>query len=188
MLALSMIVFMFAGCGGSADSSSSDSESENTELPNNTPDTYNIAAVLEGSWAVIDQEITAEATYSDDVSLNMYLVAASIVFSDTEITGTQGFSSVSIDETWRTTYDSDSFSNMEIIPINLDNQTMSMIKSGADNWRCEISDNYKTVMNIELLAKNLIQIKSRRVAFINSGMLSGMLLEYETTLTFRKKE
>ena len=187
ILLLSMAVFMFSGCGGSKDSDS-DSDSESTDIPNNNPDTYNTAAVLDGTWAVIDQEITATATYSEDVSVSMYLVTASIIFNDTEITGTRGLSSVSLRESWRFSEDDTTLANVEVIPINLDNQVMSMVKSGADNWRCELFDTYKTVLNITVLAQNLIQVSAHRVAAIDSGFLAGYLIEYDTVLTFRKKE
>ena len=185
MMILCLAVFTFSGCGGSKDT---DSETESTEIPNNTPDTYNTAAVLDGTWAVIDQEITATATYSSDVSVNMYLVTASMTFNDTEITGTRGLSSVSVRESWRFSEEDSTLANVEVIPINLDNQVMSMVKSGADNWRCELFDTYKTVLNIEVFAQNLIQVTAHRVSVIDDGMLSGTLIAYDTVLTFRKKE
>ena len=185
MMIICVAIFTLSGCGGSKDS---DTETENTDIPNNTPDTYNTAQVLDGTWNVIDQEITATATYSGDVSLNMYLATASIIFSDTEITGSRGLSSVSIRESWRFTREDSSLADVEVIPIYLDNQVMSMVKSGADNWRCELFDTYKTVLNITVLAQNLIQVTAHRVAPLDSGMLAGMLIEYDTTLTFRKKE
>ena len=185
MLALSMALFLFSGCGGSKDS---DTETNSTDFPNNTPETYNTAAVLDGTWNVIDQEITTTATYSGDVSLNMYLATASLLFSDTEITGTRGLSSVSIRESWRFSRENATIADVDVIPIHLDNQVMSMVKSGADNWRCELFDTYKTVLNITVLAQNLIQVTSHRFALLDSGMLAGTLIEYNTTLTFRKKE
>ena len=185
MIILCMAVYTLSGCGGSKDS---DSETESTDLPNNNPDTYNTAAVLDGTWAVIDQEITATAAYSGDVGVSMYLVTASMTFNDTEITGTRGLSSVSLRESWRFSEDDSSQANVEVIPINLDNQVMSMVKSGSDKWRCELFDTYKNVLNITVLAQNLIQVSAHRVAAIDSGFLSGYLIEYDTALTFRKKE
>ena len=188
MLILSLAVFMFSGCGGSADSSSSDSDSENTELPNNLPDTYNTEAVLQGTWADIDQEMTVNAVYSDsgDISLNLDLVTASMTFSDTQLTSTKGTATVSIHETWRTSLDSSLLEDTEIIPIEFNNQLASMLKSGADNWKCEMFDKYKNVLNIEVLAKDIIRVTSRKIALINSGTFSGTLIQYDTTLTFRK--
>lgn len=185
MLALSMALFLLSGCGGSKDS---DTETNSTDFPNNTPETYNTAAVLDGTWNVIDQEITTTATYSGDVTLNMYLATASLLFSDTEITGTRGLSSVSIRESWRFSRENATIADVDVIPIHLDNQVMSMVKSGADNWRCELFDTYKTVLNITVRAHNLIQVTSHRFAVLDSGMLAGTLIEYNTTLTFRKKE
>ena len=186
MLLLCLAVFTFSGCGGSKDSS--DSETDTTELPNNVPDTYNTAAVLNGNWAVVDQEITVNAEYSGDVSLNMYLTNASIIFSNTDIVGSRGYSSASILETWQIYREGDTLDNMEIVSINLENQIVNMIKSGADNWRCDMYDIYKTVMNIEILAENLIKVTARRIAVIDSGALSGTMIQYNTALTFRKKE
>ena len=185
MMIICLAVFSLSGCGGSKDS---DTDTESTDLPNNSPDTYNTAAVLDGTWNVIDQEITATATYSGDVSLSMYLATASIIFSDTEITGSRGLSSVSIHESWRFSRENAAVGDVEVIPINLDNQVMSMVKSGADNWRCELFDTYKTVLNIEVFAQNLIQVTAHRVSVIDEGMLSGTLIAYDTVLTFRKKE
>ena len=184
MVMLSLAVFMFSGCGGSKDSS--DSETENTDIPNNSPDTYNTESVLQGAWVVVDQEIIIDAVYSGDVELSLYLVTASMDFSSTDITGTSGTSTVSIHEIWRTSL-SDSLPEAEIIPINFDSQFVNMFKSGADKWRCEMSDTYKNVFNVEVLAKNLIQVTAHKVTAITSGTYSGYQLEYETTLTFRKK-
>ena len=185
MMILCLAVFSLSGCGGSKDS---ESETESTDIPNNNPDTYNTAAVLDGTWAVIDQEITATATYSGDVGVSMYLVTASMTFNDTEITGSRGLSSVSIRESWRFTENDSTLANVEVIPINLDNQVMSMVKSGADHWRCELFDTYKTVLNITVLAQNIIQVTAQRVVAMDSGFLAGHLIAYDTALTFKKKE
>ena len=178
-----MFSLTLSGCGGSADNSD-DSSTDSTEIPNNSPDTYNIANVLNGNWALIDQEITVDADYIDDTTLNMYLVTASAVFDGTEITETRGLSTVSIRESWRTYIDGDTRTYLGIIPINLDSQVMSMVKSGADYWRCELYDAYKTVLNIHIIDQNLITITEHRTAEITSGAL----IEYDAELTFRKKE
>ena len=180
MVYLCLAVFMFAGCGGSADTSSS--ESESTDIPNNKPDTYNTALVLDGNWEVIDPTIVINVD-SGDSKLEMYLVTASMTFSDTEFTETRGFSTVTLLESWRTVLDNDTRSYIGIIPVNIDSQMMNMIKSGADNWRCELSDEFKTVLSLEILAENMIRVTEHRLALINGS--SG--IEYDNVMTFRKK-
>ena len=176
---MSLIVFVFSGCGGSADNNTE----ESTEIPNNNPDTYNTAWVLDGSWAVLDQEVNITADLGEN-TLDMYLVTASMIFSDTEILGSRGLSTITTHESWRMILEDDTRTYLGIVPINIDNQVMSMIKSGADNWRCELSDAYKTVINIEILAENLIQITEHRIAAVSGDQ--GV--EYDAVLTFRKKE
>ena len=180
MICICFAVFMFSGCGGSADSDSSDNLG--TGIPNNNPESYNTAEVLEGNWEVIDQEIVINVDYGDS-ALDMYLVTASMTFTDTDITETRGISTATLHESWRAILDDDTRSYFGIIPVNLDNQIMSMVKSGADNWRCELFDEYKTVMNIEILAYNIIRVTEHRLAVISGS--SG--IEYDNVMTFRKK-
>ncbi len=176
---LYLLVFTFSGCGGTADTSS---DSESSDIPNNNPDSYNTAAVLDGNWEVIDQEITLDVDYGDS-QLNMYLVTASMQFTDTEITETRGLSTVTLHESWRAVLNDETRTYFGIIPVNLDSQVMSMVKSGADNWRCELFDEFKTVLNIEILSYNIIQVTEHRLAVISDG--SG--IEYDNVMTFRKK-
>ena len=173
-------VFLSGGCGGSADTSSSGSSGN--AIPNNDPDTYNTAAVLDGNWEVIDQKVIIDVDYQAS-GLNMYLVTASMQFTDTEITETRGLSTVTLHESWRAVRDDSSREFIGVVPVNLDNQVMSMVKSGADNWRCEMFDEYKTVMNIEILEYNIIRITEHRLALINDT--NG--IEYDNVMTFRKK-
>ena len=180
MICLSLSVFMFSGCGGSADTDSSDNL--DTSIPNNNPETYNTAGMLEGIWEVIDQEIVINVK-SGDSALEMYLVTASMTFTDTKITETSGSSTVTLHESWRTMLEGDPRQYLGIISVDIDNQVMSMMKSGADNWRCELSDEFNTVLNIEILEENIIQVTEHRLAVINDN--SG--IEYDNILTFRKK-
>ena len=180
LFVLGLAVFMFTGCGGSADSGSE----ETTELPNNTPDTYEMSRVLDGTWDVLDQEITIDTDFNGG-TLNMYLVTSSLRFTDTEITGARGLSSITLHENWRMILESgDVRLYMGINPINIDNQGMSLVKSGADNWRCDLYDAYRTVINIEVLAENIIKLTEHRLALI-SGDTQG--IEYDNTMTFRKR-
>ena len=180
MICLCLSVFVLSGCGGSADTDSSDNLG--TGIPNNNPESYNTAEVLDGNWEVIDQEVVINVDYGDS-TLEMYLVTASMSFTDTEITGTRGLSTITLHESWRAVLDDDTRSYMGVIPINLDSEVMSMVKSGADNWRCELFDEFKTVINIEVLAYNIIQVTEHRLAVINGS--SG--IEYDNVMTFRKK-
>ena len=180
MICLCLSVFVLSGCGGSADTDSSDNLG--TGIPNNNPESYNTAEVLDGNWEVIDQEVVINVDYGDS-TLEMYLVTASMSFTDTEITETRGLSTITLHESWRAVLDDDTRSYMGVIPINLDSEVMSMVKSGADNWRCELFDEFKTVINIEVLAYNIIQVTEHRLAVINGS--SG--IEYDNVMTFRKK-
>ena len=177
MICLCFGVFMFSGCGGSADSSSS-SESFNN------PDTYNTAEVLNGNWEVIDQEVVINADYGNTTyGMSMYLVTASMAFIDTDITETRGISTITLHESWRAVLGDDNRTYMGIIPVNLDSQVMSMVKSSANNWRCELFDEYKTVLNIEILEADIITVTEHRLAVINDSNV----IEYDNVLTFRKK-
>ncbi|MBQ7154116.1 MAG: hypothetical protein IJR85_01020 [Synergistaceae bacterium] len=181
LLVLGLAVFAFSGCGGSADT---ETPGENGDIPNNTPDTYETADVLGGRWDVIDQSITIDADYTDGTTLELMLSTASLTFADTEIIGTRGLSTITLHETWNAYLNADVRTYMGIIPVNIDDQVISLIKQGADNWRCEMMDTYRTVMNIEILAANLIKLTEHRIA-----PLSGdVLIEYDNELTFRKKE
>ncbi len=159
---------MFSGCGGTADTESSEY--------------YNPAEVLEGTWEVIDQEIVIDVA-SGDSTLEMYLVTASMAFNDTEITETRGLSTITLHENWRVVLADDSRQYLGIFPVNLDNQVMSMVNSDANNWRCELFDEYKTVLNIEILSYNIIQVTEHRLAVLNG--ITG--IEYDNVMTFRKK-
>ena len=107
-----------------------------------------------------------------------------MTFANTQITGTRGLSTITLHETWNAYLDGDVRVYMGIIPVNLDDQVVSLIKQGADNWRGEILDTYKTVLNIEVLADNLIKLTEHRIAPVSGDVL----IEYDNELTFRKKE
>ncbi|MBQ7543387.1 MAG: hypothetical protein IJT02_00410 [Synergistaceae bacterium] len=183
MIVLAVSVLVFSGCGGSKDSEES-SEGGDTDIPNNTPDTYNTAYVLSGRWDVIDQSVTVDADYTNDTTLSLTLSTASLTFADTQITGTRGLSTITLHETWNAYIDADVRVYFGLVAVNLDDQVMSLIKQGADNWRCEVLDTYKTVMNIEILAENLIKLTEHRIAPVSGDVL----IEYDNELTFRKKE
>ena len=188
LIVLCMLVFNFSGCGGSADSSSSDNNSNdnntNTEIPNNTPETYNTAYVLDGDWLLIDQEILIDdIVYTNDASLTMYLVEASINFSDTEIFDERGISSVDFHESWRIFANADERIYLGIQSFDISEQHMNMSKSGADNWRCEFYyDTYKNVMNINIIQENMITITEHRAVSLNN-----VVFVYDNVMTFKKK-
>ena len=179
VLVLGLLVFTFSGCGGSADT---DKESSG-DVPNTDPDTYDTMTVLKGNWAVVDQEVSVSATYSDDLTLDMSLVSATMKFTDTQITGSRGITTLTLHESWQCILDGDTRVYIGIVPINLDEVVTSMVQSGADNWRCELYDAYRTVMNIEILEEKLIQVSEHRIAMVDD--VHG--IEYDTVLTFRKQ-
>ena len=171
--------FLSGGCGGSADSTSED----NTTITNDEPDTYNTQDILNGTWIVIDQDnINITAEYSD-TTLDMSLITASITFSRTSITGTSGVSFITSHETWHAFLVGDVRQHLGIQSVNIDNQVMSMIQSEADTWRCELYDQYRTVMIITVLSPNVIQVSERRIAVINDT--EG--IDYEVTFTMKKQ-
>ena len=183
MIVLLLAVLAFSGCGGSKDSE--DSSGGDTSIPNNTPDTYNTEYVLSGRWDVIDQSITIDADYVNDTTLNLTLSTASMTFANTQIAGTRGLSTITLHETWNAYIEGgDVRVYMGLLAVNLDDQVVSLIKQGADNWRGEILDTYKTVLNIEVLAENLIKLTEHRIAPVSGDVL----IEYDNELTFRKKE
>ncbi|MBQ3654916.1 MAG: hypothetical protein II954_10945 [Synergistaceae bacterium] len=179
LLMLALLVSAFSGCGGSADT---DKESSG-DVPNTDPDTYDTMTVLGGNWAVVDQEVSVSAAYSDDLTLDMSLVSATMNFTDTQITGSRGITTLTLHESWQCILDGDTRVYMGIVPINLDDVVTSMIQSGADNWRCELYDAYRTVMNIEVKEEKLIQVSEHRIAMVDD--VHG--IEYEAVLTFRKQ-
>ena len=182
---LIMIVFAAAflsgGCGGSADSS--DSSEGDSSIPNDEPDTYNTQNVLNGTWIVIDpDDITITADYGED-TLEMLLITVSMTFSNTNINGSSGVSFITSHETWHTFLNADTRSYMGTQSINIDNQVMSMIQSGADQWRCELYDSYRTVMNITVLSETIIQVSEHRIAVLDDN--TG--IDYEVTFTMKKQ-
>ncbi len=179
VLMLGLLVFAFSGCGGSADTGKESSG----DIPSTDPDTYDTMTVLGGNWAVVDQEVSVSATYSNDLTLDMFLVSATMNFTDTQITGSRGITTLTLHESWQCILDGDTRVYIGIVPINLDEVVTSMIQSGADNWRCELYDAYRTVMNIEIKEEKLIQVSEHRIAMVDD--VHG--IEYETVLTFRKQ-
>ena len=176
-------VVLAGGCGGSADSSS-DTSSGDTSVPNNEPDTYDTQDVLNGTWVVIDQEeISIAAEYGED-TMTLLLITASMTFSNTNITGSSGVSFITSHETWHAFLDTTPRSHMGIKSLNIDDQVMSMKQSGADQWRCELYDQYRTVMYITVLSQNIIQVTERRIAVIDDSV--G--IDYEVTFTMKKQD
>ena len=172
--------FLAGGCGGSADSSS---DTEDNTIANDMPDTYNTQDVLNGTWIVIDQDsINITVDYSS-TTMEMRLITASLTFSNTNISGTSGVSFVTSHETWHAFLEGDVRTYMGVQTINIDNQVMSMIQSEADIWRCELYDQYRTVMNITILSPTVIQVSERRIAVINDT--EGV--DYEVTFTMKKQ-
>ena len=168
--------FLSGGCGGSADSAS-----ENTTIANDEPDTYNTQEILNGTWIVIDQDNISVTV--DSSNLEMRLITASITLSNTNITGTSGVSFITSHETWHMFLGGDTRNYLGIQAVNIDNQVMSMIQSEADKWRCELYDQYRTVMNITVLSQNVIQVTEHRIAEINDT--EGV--DYEVTFTMKKQ-
>ena len=178
---ISIAAILSGGCGGSADSSSS---SEDSTISNNEPNTYDAQKILNGTWVVIDQEdISVAVDYGDD-TLDMLLITANLTFSNTSINGSSGVSFITSHETWHAFLNADTRNYMGIQSVNLDNQVMSMMQSGADKWRCVLYDQYRTVFNIEVLAENVIQVSEHRIAVVGDSV--GV--EYEVTFTMRKQD
>ncbi|MBQ7219731.1 MAG: hypothetical protein IJS28_02000 [Synergistaceae bacterium] len=173
-------VCLSGGCGGSADSSDT---SGDTSIPNDEPDTYNTQNVLNGTWVVIDQEeISITVDYGEN-TLDMLLVTASMTFSNTNIEGSSGVGFITSHETWHAFLNSGTRSYLGIKTLNIDDQVMSMKQSGADQWRCELYDQYRTVMYITVLSQNIIQVSEHRIADIDDN--AG--IDYEVTFTMKKQ-
>ena len=174
--------FLSGGCGGSASSSSSGNSDDKT-IANNEPNTYDTQTVLNGTWIVINQEDISVTVDSSDNTLDMLLITASMTFSNTYINGSSGMSFVTSHETWHSFLNGDTRTHMGIQSINLDNQAMTMMQAGADKWRCEVYDQYRNVLNIEILAENVIQVSEHRIAALDGSIV----IDYEVTFTMKKQ-
>lgn len=177
---IALCVFMFSGCGGSADSDSEDNK--DTDAPNDYPDTYNTQNLLNGTWVVMGEEMPEITIASGDNNINMQLVTASMTFSNTKIDGSTGTSFITNHETWQAFLDVEPESYLGVQSINLDNQVMTMVQTGSDKWKCDIYDEYRTLMNIELLSEKRIQVYERRITVINNHAV-----QYEVTFNMRKQ-
>ena len=181
LLVLGLAVSAFSGCGGSADSEN-DSDSS---TPNSLPDTYDTADVLSGAWEYIGEEASTVDIESDDnFTLSMTLAGASLVISDVDVSNTSGTARITLHETWRAFVEGDTTQYYGIIPVNLDQQTMSLTKTAKDNWRCDVYEPYRSTINIEILAPDIIQLTENRVADVD--LLKAK--QYENTMSFRKPQ
>ena len=178
---LGLAVFAFSGCGGSADSGSDD---EDSSTPNSLPDTYDTAALLTGAWVFVgENESSITLTSGDESSLSMTLTEASLVISDVNITNIDGTASITLHETWRAFINRDTTEYYGIVPINMDNQIMSLTKTAKDNWRCDVYEPYRSTINIEILREDIIRLTENRVVTVE-GMPAR---QYENTMSFRKQ-
>ena len=177
---LGLAVFAFSGCGGSA---SSDSD-EDSSTPNSLPDTYDTAALLTGAWIFVGENAsTITLTSGDNSSLSMTLTAASLVISDVNLTNTSGTASLTLHETWRAFRNGDNTEYYGLVPINMDNQIMSLTKTAKDNWRCDVYEPYRSSISIEILREDIIRLTENRVVAVE-GMPAR---QYENTMSFRKQ-
>ena len=178
---LGLCVFAFSGCGGSADT---DSDSDSS-TPNSLPDTYDTAELLSGAWEYIGEETSTVEIDSDDTyTLSMTLAGASLVITDVNVNNTSGTARITLHETWRAFVDGDTTTYYGIIPVNIDAQTMSLTKTAKDNWRCDVYEPYRSTINIEILAEDIIQLTENRVADV--GFLKAK--QYENIMSFRKPQ
>lgn len=184
LVVLGLCVFMFSGCGGSADTESSDDKKP--EGPNDYPDSYNTQNMLNGTWVIIDDKTTEISTASGDETIRMQLITASMTFSDTKIYNSSGLTSITSRETWHIFLDTADGTTKYLgkQAINLDNQVVSMVQIGSDKWKCEIYDEYRTLLNIELLSDKRIQVYERRILEVNNSYA----MQYEITFNMRKPD
>ena len=187
MIVMCFAMFTLSGCGGSADTSSEDSASGNSsegnaEVPNDNPDTYTTQSILDGTWSITDHEtITITASYGDN-EVDMTLITASLTFTNTSIDQTNGTSTVSGKEDWHVFENTDRRTYLGIKSFTFEDNSMIMIQSGADKWRCELDDEHRTVLVISLQSENIIQVTEHRVAVINS-----ISIEYEVTYSMKRQ-
>ena len=181
LFVLGLAVFAFSGCGGSA---SSDSDEEDSSTPNSLPDTYDTAALLTGAWVFVgENESSITLTSGDETTLSMTLSAASLIISDVNIDNVGGTASITLHETWRAFLNGDSTEYYGLVPINMDNQIMSLTKTAKDNWRCDVYEPYRSSINIEILKEDIISLTENRVVAVE-GMPAR---QYENTMSFRKQ-
>ena len=180
----SLAVFMFSGCGGSSDTTTDEStdtpETAETQAQNDGPNTYSIQSILDGTWAAVDQEVSITAGYGDD-ELGMYLITANLTFSGTSMDSkTRGEASVTGHESWYTFLQSD-LSYMGVQNLDVDNEYMTISKTTADQWRCEIGNPEYIVLSISVLSETMIEVSEHRVA-----ELDNVAYGYDVTFTMRK--
>ena len=182
-LVMSLCVFMLSGCGGNVyDEETSDEETQTDETPNNYPDTYDTASVLNGTWIMIEGADAITLDYEED-SIELQQISGTTIFSNTQLKNDTGVSFVTSHTSWHAFLDGDTRSYMGIVPIDIDDQVVNLTHIGSNKWRGEVYDAYRTVMEIEILSEKTITIQQKGVAFIDDT--HG--IDYDITFTFRKQ-
>ena len=189
LLIMILSVFMLSGCGGnvySGSSSDGTTTSEDQTPSIDSPDSSQTENILNGTWLMIEgaEGITLDYTSdSEDISIELSQISGTTIFSNAQINGETGTSFVTSHTSWRAFREGDTRLYLGIVPINIDDQVMTLTYAGSNKWHGEISDAYHTVMEIEILSERTLTIQQKGVAFIDS--VHGV--DYDITFTFRKQ-
>ncbi|MBQ7594875.1 MAG: hypothetical protein IJU48_11080 [Synergistaceae bacterium] len=181
-LVMSLCVFMFSGCGGNVYDEGTSETPSTDETPNNYPDSYDTASVLNGTWIMIEGADSITLDY-DENSIELQQISGTTIFSNTQLKEDTGVSFVTSHTSWHAFLDGDTRSYMGILPIDIDDKVVSMTHIGSNKWRGEIYDTYRTVMEIEILSDKTMTIQQKGVVFIDDT--HGV--DYDITFTFRKQ-
>ena len=153
----------------------------NTEPDNN----YDVKAILEGTWIVMDSIVATDTDYGDDV-IDLTLFSASLDISKIDMddtVGSNGTATISSHETWHVTLDTGPKNPMGIYSFNFNKQNMTIVKTGKDQWRCEVYDSQKAVINITLLSRNIIYVSEYRV----TDAINNVPIEYNAEFNMRRQ-
>lgn len=180
-LVMSLCVFMLSGCGGNV-YEEAPVDPPTDETPNNYPDTYDTASVLNGTWILIEGAEPITLDYEED-SIELQQISGITIFSNSQLKNDTGVSFVTSHSTWHAFLDGETRTYMGIVPIDIDDQVVSFAHVGSDRWRGEVHDAYRTVMEIEIISDKTMTIQQKGVAFIDNT--HG--IDYDITFTFRKQ-
>lgn len=182
VFAVILCVFIFAGCGGNVYDEEPAESPSTDETPNNYPDTYDTTSVLNGTWLLIENAENITLDYEGS-SVELQQISGTTRFSNTQLKNDTGVSFITSHSTWHAFRDDETRTYMGIVPIDIDDQVVSLTHIGSNKWRGEVYDARRTLMEIEILSDKTIAIQQKGIAFIDE--IHGV--DYDIAFTFRKQ-
>ncbi len=184
---LGLFVMMFSGCGGTLQDDETSSDTDTTDDSESTAtdtETYSIAEILDGSWAVIDDEVSTTLSYNDSDDVELQMISVRMLFSSTTTSGNTGTSSVTSHQRWRAFLDSDNVrTRLDDVYLDVDDAIMTMTRAEGSKWRCVLHDADNTVMIIDVTSPTTIQVTQMGAA----NIYANYSMDYSITFTMRKQ-